>query len=310
MKIVYQNWEPKKDLEELQAKIYNENNPSSQPVTAQQIIERYEREKIDPKTVQYAFDEDGKPLAYIQARDYEAIEETHLGYPWALENCPKEVQDKLFNDMLDYIKKREMAKKYAIRMNASVDNKNVMDFFKGKGLVERTRGYRYEIDVNKINKSEYIGKDFTTRLASPDDVDLLVDLIKTDGRYLGQFGSDKDIADYFSDRVLKDAEEKGNKAVMVFKGDKLVMASAPLIFKAPGDDEERLILRFHAYLTDNELAYEPLIIEIAKVCVSNNYETVKPLSVFIGERDTEFGKILDKYNPNKILTGIGFGLDE
>ena len=310
MKIVYKNWEPKKDLEELQAKIYNENNPRPQPVTAQQIIERYEREKIDPKTVCYALDEEGNPLAYIQARDYEAVEETHLGYPWALENCPKEVQDKLFNDMLDYIKKREIAKKYAIRMNAAVDDKKVMDFFKGKGLVEKTRGHRYEVDVKEVSKSEYTETEFTTRLATPDDVDLLVDLIKADGRYTGQFGSDKDIADYFRDRVLKDAEEKGNKAVMVFKGDKLVMASAPLVFKAPGEDEERLILRFHSYLPDNEPAYEPLITEIAKVCVSNNYETDKPLGTFIGDTDTVFAKILDKHNPNKVLTGIGFGLDE
>ncbi|MFX1506557.1 MAG: hypothetical protein ACFFDC_10620 [Promethearchaeota archaeon] len=309
MKIVYQNWEPKKGLEELQAKIYNENNPSSQPVAAQQIIERYEREKIDPKTVCYALDEEGNPLAYIQARDYESVEETHLGYPWALENCPKEVQDRLFDDMLDYIKKREITKKYAIRMNAAVDNKKVMDFFKGKGLVEKTRGHRYEVDVNEVSKSEYTGTEFTTRLATPDDVGLLVDLIKADGRYVGQFGSDKDIIDYFRDRVLKDAEEKGNKAVMVFKGDKLVMASAPLVFKAPGEDEERLILRFHSFLPNNEAAYEPLIIEIAKVCVSNNYETDKPLSSFIGDTDTEFAKILNKYNPNKVLTGIGFGID-
>ncbi|MFX0124160.1 MAG: hypothetical protein ACFFAE_11030 [Candidatus Hodarchaeota archaeon] len=310
MKVDYRYWEPNKGLEELQAKIYNENNPSSRPVTSQQIIERFEREKIDPKTVKYAFDEEGNLLAYIQARDYESVEETHLGYPWALPNCPKEVQDKLFDEMLEYIKQRDIAKKYAIRMNTSVDNNKIMDFFKGKGLVEKTRGYRYEVDVNEVNKSDYSEKDFSTRLATLNDVDLLVDLVKADGRYVGQFGSDKDISDYFKDRVLKDGEEKGNKAVMVFKDDTLVMASAPLVFKAPEDDEERLILRFHAFRGGNEQAYKPLIINIAKVCVSNNYGTDKPLSTFIGERDTEFSTILEEYNPNKVLTGIGFGLDE
>lgn len=310
MKVVYRNWEPNKELEELQVKIYNENNPNPQPVTAQQIIERYKREKIDPKTVRYALDEEGNPLAYIQARDYEIGEETHLGYPWALPNCPKEVQDKLFDEMLDYVKQREIAKKYAIRMNASVDDKKVMDFFKGKGLVEKSRGYRYEMDIKEVTKSEYTEKDFSTRLATPDDVDLLVDLIKADGRYLGQFGSDKDISDYFKDRVLKDAQEKGNKAVLVFKGDTPVMASAPLVFKTPGEDEERLILRFHAFRAGNEQAFKPLIIDIAKVCVSNNYGTDKKLGHFIGEDDSEFAAILEEYNPNKVLTGIGFGLDE
>ena len=310
MKVVYRKWEPNKDLEEFQAEIYNENNPTPQPITAQQIIERYKREKIDPNTVRYAFDEEGNPLAYIQARDYDSAKETHLGYPWALANCPKEVQDKLFDEMLEYIKQRDIAKKYAIRMNAAVNNKEVMDFFKGKGLVEKTRGYRYEVDMTEVNKSKYTDKDFSTRLATSDDVDLLVDLIKADGRYVGQFGSDKEIADYFKDRVLKDAQEKGNKAVMVFEGDTLVMASAPLIFKAPGDDGERIILRFHAFRPGYEKAYKLLINEIANVCVSNNYGLDKPLGVFIGDDDTNFAKVLDNYNPNKVLTGIGFGLDE
>ncbi|MFX0015873.1 MAG: hypothetical protein ACFE98_14895 [Candidatus Hermodarchaeota archaeon] len=310
MKVVYRNWEPNQNLEELQAKIYNENNPRPQPVTAQQITDRYEREKIDPKTVRYALDKEGNPLAYIQARDYDSVEETHLGYPWALPNCPKEIQDKLFDEMLEYIKHREIATKYDILMNASVDNEKVMEFFKGKGLVEKIRGYRYEIDVNEVNKSEYTGEEYTTRLATMDDLNLLVDLIKADGRYLGQFNSDEDIANYFKDRVLKDGEEKGNKAVMVFKGDTLVMASAPLVLKAPGEEEERLILRFHSYLPENEQAFKPLIIDIAKVCVSNNYGTDKPLSHVISDRDTEFSSILDEYNPTKVLTGIGFGLKD
>ncbi|MFX1283171.1 MAG: hypothetical protein ACFFB5_05925 [Promethearchaeota archaeon] len=310
MKVNYRYWEPNQGLEELQAKIYNENNPSTQPVTGQQIIERFEREKIDPKTIRYAIDEEGNPLAYIQARDYDPIEETHLGYPWALPNCPEGVQDKLFDEMLEYVKQREIAKKYDIRMNASIDDKKVMDFFKGKGLVEKSKGYRYEIDMNEVNKSDYVEKDFTTRLATMDDIDLLVDLIKTDGRYFGQFGSDEDIVTYFKDRVLKDGQEKGNNAVMVFKNDTLVMASAPLVFKAPGEEEERLILRFHAFRPGNEQAYKPLIINIAKECVSNNYGTDKPLSTFIGPRDSEFAAILGKYKPNKVLTGIAFGMKD
>lgn len=310
MKVEYRYWEPNQGLEELQAKIYNEKNPSPQPVTAQQIIERYQREKIDPKTVRYAFDEDGQSLAYIQARDYENVEETHLGYPWALPSCPKEVQDKLFDEMLDYLKQREIAKEYAIRMNAAVDNKEILDFFKEKGLVEKSKGYRYEIDMNKVTKSDYEEKDFTTRLATSDDIDLLVDLIKADGRYLGQFASDEDITNYFRDRVLKGGQEKGNNAVLVFKNDTLVMASAPLLFQAPGEEEERLILRFHAFRSGNEQAYKPLIVNLVKECVSNNYATDKPISTFIGSRDSEFATILEEYHPNKVITGIVFGLED
>ena len=311
MKVNYRYWEPNQGLEELQVKIYNESNPDlQQPVTAQQVIDRYEQEKIDPKTVRYALTEDGKPLAYIQARDYPNVEETHLGFPWALPECPEEVQEKLFEEMLDYIKTREEAKKYDILMNAAIERKEIVDFFKKRGLVEKSKSYRYEVDVNEVSKTEYTDKVYSSRLATADDIDLLVKLVKTDGRYEGQFQSDEDIANYFKDRVIKDGEEKGNKAVLVFKDESLVMAAAPLLLKLPGEDEESLVYRFHSYLPENEQANKPLLIEIAKQCVAASYETKKPLSVFIGPRDTEFASILGEYNPTKKVTGIAFGLEE
>ena len=67
MNVIYKFWEPNKGLEEHQATIYNKSTNNS--VTAQSIVDRLGREKIDQKTVRYALTEDGKPLAYIQARD-------------------------------------------------------------------------------------------------------------------------------------------------------------------------------------------------------------------------------------------------
>ncbi len=311
MKVNYRDWEPNQGLEEIQVKIYNENNPDiPQPVTAQQVIERFEREKIDPKTVRYALTEDGKPLAYIQARDYPNVEETHLGFPWALPECPEEVQERLFEEMLDYIKTRKEAKKYDILMNTAIERKEIVDFFKKKGLVEKSKSYRYDVDLNEVSKTDYTDTAFSARLATVDDVDLLVKLVKTDGRYEGQFQSDEDIVNYFKDRVIKDGEEKGNKAILIFKDESLVMAAAPLLLKLPGEEEESLILRFHSYLPENEQAHKPLIIDIAKQCVAASYGTEKPLSVFIGPRDTEFATILKAYNPSKKVTGIAFGLEE
>ena len=43
--------------------------------------------------------EDGKMLAYVQARDYPPEKEIHLGYPWAVSDCPEGVQDKLFDEL-------------------------------------------------------------------------------------------------------------------------------------------------------------------------------------------------------------------
>ncbi len=311
MEVIYRNWEPNQGLEELQAQIYNENNPAPQPTTAQQIVERFEREKIDPKTVRYAVDEEGKPLAYIQARDYENEKETHLGYPWALSDCPAEVQDKLFDEMLDYLAQREIAKEYDLRMNTDSRREEIVQFFKKKRLEVKSKSHRYRIDLNKVSKTDYTDEEYTTRIATPDDLDLLINLLKTDNRYSGQFGSDKELSDYFKDRVLKDGQEKGNNAVLVFDKDKsLVMASAPLLFNLPREEEESLILRFYSYLEKNERAYKPLIIKIAKECVSTGYCTDKPLIEFLGPRDTEQAGILEEYQPIKEVSGLSFGLKE
>ncbi|MHA2226957.1 MAG: hypothetical protein ACXAC8_17210 [Candidatus Hodarchaeales archaeon] len=299
MKVNYRFWEPNQDLEELQAKIYNEN--TGQSVTAKEITDRFDREKIDPKTVQYALDKEGNPLAYIQARDYPQIKETHLGYPWALSNCPAEVQDKLFDEMLEYIKQRDVS--YDIRMNADVNRNEIVEFFKKKGLVEKSKNYRYELDVINLSKTDYTEEDYKSRLATTEDLDLLVNLMKADKRYEGQFSTDDDLENYFKDRVLKDGH-----CILVFKDDTLVMSSAPLIFKYPNDDEERLILRFHSYLADHEKAMKSLIISIAKECASADYGTDRPLSVFIGAEETDFANILEVHKPNKVVTGITFGL--
>ena len=81
MKIIYKDWEQDKGYEEEQAKIYNENNPGPQAITSKQIIERYKNEKIDPKTVKYAFN-------------------TFLFNPiiFRLKNNEKEIQIKLINN--------------------------------------------------------------------------------------------------------------------------------------------------------------------------------------------------------------------
>ncbi|MHA1969090.1 MAG: hypothetical protein ACW964_14985 [Candidatus Hodarchaeales archaeon] len=49
-----------------------------------------------------------------------------------------------------------------------------------------------------------------------------MNLLKADGRFSGQFSSDEDIENYFKDRVFKDGH-----AILIFKDDQLVMASAP-----------------------------------------------------------------------------------
>ncbi len=307
MNIRYQNWEPNKGLEEKQAEIYNKNNPGPQPATAQQIIDRYNQEKIDPKTISYAFSEKNELLAYIQARDYSQIKETHLGYPWATDNCPAEVQDKLFDEMLEYVKQREEAKELSIRMNAQTRRQNIVDFFKRRKVKVMSKRYRYNLDVKEIAKLNYSKDDYTSRLGTEEDLDILINLLKADGRFSGQFSSNEDIEKYFKDRVFK-----AGHAILIFKDDQLVMASAPLIFKLPNDDDrESLIFRFHSILDGHESAFELLLISLAKECVEFNYGVDKPLAFFASDTDSkDIISVLESNNSEKTVTGLSFGLEE
>jgi hypothetical protein len=302
MEINYKYWEQDAGFEELQAEIYNANNPEQQqPVTAKDIATRFKNEKIDPKTVRYAFMDD-KAIAYVQARDYEEEKETHLGYAWGLPDCPEEVQHKLFDEMLSYIKTRDVG--YDIRVNGDASNEKTMNFIKSKSsLKEIGQHYRHELNVKKLSQMVPPEGDYKIRKANMEDVDILVQLIKDDGRYAGQFSEDKGIADYFSERVLP-----ANHCFMVFKDDKLVMATAPLITTLPGDSEERLILRFHSFLPDTDKALMPLLIQVAKECVSTPEMESKNLAMFEGFGDSQ--NIKDTYkklNPVKTeITGLMF----
>jgi len=310
MNIIYRYWEPNQGLEEIQAKIYKDNNPDErfELVTAQLILARYEREKIDPRTVRYALTEDGRPLAYIQARDYVQIEETHLGYPWALKGCPREVQNKLFDEMLEYITQREEAEEYAIRMIAPMNREENVKFFKNKGLIVKSIGFRFKFDVNRISEMEYTDSEYSYRLATTEDINLLVELIKADGRYIAEFETDEEIVRYFKDLVFKVGH-----VILVFKDDQLVIASAPLIFKSLVDGKENLILRFFVFLPGHEKAFKSLIIGISKECMKANYGMDKSLITrenSYKDRDSRLLEVIEEFKPEKEVSELVFGLEK
>ena len=89
--------------EKQQAKIYSES--SGILATAEEILQRYKTEKTDPQYIRFAFTKEGKALAYCQVR-LEKKGSIAIGYPWALPNCPTEVQEKLFNDLMTYMSPR------------------------------------------------------------------------------------------------------------------------------------------------------------------------------------------------------------
>ncbi|MFX0092415.1 MAG: hypothetical protein ACFFBD_11680 [Candidatus Hodarchaeota archaeon] len=279
MKIVYRHYEPDQGLEEIQAKIYTE--VSGLPATAAQIRERNLRR--EPETTRYALTEEGEPLAYVTARDSGShVGRTYIGYPWALPGCPSEVQEKIFDELFAYLRKREKTLEIAttIVVNAKIAKEQIL-FFEQKGFRETERLFRYflDFDVNEVSKWEMTNdiSSFSSCLATIEDIDRLVDICLAD-HYMRNALPDQDaFRSYFQDRVLKDGH-----AIIVFQGDQVVAASAPLKRQPDGialtGDEMRVIMRFSAVQPGYPQAWKRLLIEIAKECVVAGWADI-PLRV-------------------------------
>ena len=146
-----------------------------------------------------------------------------------------------------------------------------------------------------LAKTEYESK-YTSRLASKEDMGGLIELVKADGRYNSQFKDESEISAYF-EKVF----ETGH-LVLIFDKDVLKAAGAPLVYKPKEEADERIILRFEAYVeSKNRLEYIPLVVEIAKECVKSNYGGSLPFVVFTDDVDTlhSHRDFFKKQNPIK-----------
>ena len=104
MKVVYRHYEPEQNLEEIRAKIYT----SASGLPANPDIIRLQAQNSDPKLMRFAFTDKDDPLAYISASGSDVQPWTiGMGYPWNLPECPPAAQEKLFKDLVGYIKKNE-----------------------------------------------------------------------------------------------------------------------------------------------------------------------------------------------------------
>jgi hypothetical protein len=269
MKVVYTHWKPEQGLEELQAKIYT--TISGLPATAEQIRER--NLSRSPEMTRYALTGDGKPLAYTTARDSTSRPGvTYIGYPWAMKGCPAKVQEKIFTELFEYLKRR---KQTTVISTTLVYSSKIFDeqlrFFKEKGFEESEGLYRYNLDydVKEASKMKVTGdiRSFESRLATAEDVELLVELCQSDPYIKRAFPSENAMRTYFKERVLK-----AGHAVLISKGETVVAASAPLRFKPEGilltGKDEKIIMRFTAIRPGYHQAWKRLLIEVAKECVA------------------------------------------
>lgn len=256
MEIKYVLWEPDKGLEDIQAKIFSE--ASGLPERAEVIRERNLQKA--PEMVRFALTKDGEPLAYVSARDSGSEPgRTYIGYPWTLPDCPEDAQLKIFNEMMSYLESREETTSIGTTV---IENSKLRDtqkeFFSKHGFVEGDHviQFRLPLDVEETSKLTVSEKAsvLKSKVATEKDMDHLVEIFKQDEGLLQQVSSDDAIKEYFTERVLKDGH-----AVLLFDGDTVVAATAPLRFQPNNfrvfGDEERIIMRFTAIRPGYDFAW-------------------------------------------------------
>jgi hypothetical protein len=300
MSVIYLYYEPEKGFEEIQAEIYNDElrrnlETAFLTVFAEQITQRYKSENKDPKGVRYALKKDGSPLAYIQTTISESPPRVWIGFPWALKNCPVEVQEKLFTEMLEYVQEKHPEREVVMGY-LSESWKNQNDFAKKKGFRKIDEAYFYSLKTDSVDIK--VDEEFTTKIGNPDDLDILIELSKADPEINSAFPDERARISYFKNRVLPDGH-----TILVFKDDQLICASAPLKGYYTG-----IMFRFLAIRPGFEKAYRTLVTKMAVHCKEQQWEEPLLLTSFTKWELSE--PIVKELGANLIDRQILYGLKE
>jgi hypothetical protein len=249
IKVDYQYYEPNKGLEEIQAEIYNNATKKydEPPTNAEQIRTRREVPDFDSKTARYAFDEQEKPLAFIQATI--RPNNVFISYPWAVENCPKEVQAKLFDDMVYYIKEKNLTQPTVIGSEKAWTE--VLEFIKGRKFTEQNSVLRYSFKIDDLANIEV--PNFKTRKAEQKDIPDLLELLKKEPAYDNYFESNEAAKEFFKGRI-----ERG--AFLIFDNEKLISAGGT----ADEVTDEGVYLQFTVTNVKKMDGWKVLLVSIAK----------------------------------------------
>ena len=270
MKVVYKNWEQDQGLEDIQAKIYTEVSGLSTRASAEEIAARNNRRGSE--MTRYALTDNGEPLAYITCTiDDDEPWEALIGYPWAMPECPPEVQEKLFKDQISILKKKKGLQKFItpIILSSKIADKQ-KKFLMDNGFIEDEIVYLYDknYDIEEVSKWELDekAKQLTSRLAAIDDLELFYEINKADTELSRELNDEEAMKNYYEGRVLKDGH-----AILLFDGDKAVASSALLRIKGQGVyipvEEEVYVMRFTAFRPEYAYAWKRLVVEIAKECI-------------------------------------------
>lgn len=273
-------YEPGKNFEELQAKVYNEANQTLfGKATVDQIKNVTSKDDFDPATVRYLF-EDEEIKGYVQAKIHHNTKEAHISFPWVLNGVSEQHQRLLYEDLLSYLQHHDTYGKYKIRMNMFANPESNLNFIKKYGFKRTDTWNQLHFDKKVLADTPY-DKKYSHKVATNEDIDLLVQLIKTDGRFKTTFSDDGKIKEYFN-KVL----ETGH-LLIIFESNEIVGAGAPLVVDANQRLEKRIVIRFEAYKDPkSRIVHIPLVVEIAKECLKTNYGEDLPIVIPVDEVDT------------------------
>ena len=274
MNFTIKSYEPDKNFEQFQAEIYNQavDKYGGAKVSAEGILKRLKTHDPpqDTNGIFFAFNENNKPLAYIQYRIYD--KDIFIGFPWATDDCPVDVQDQLFNKMMNYVKKNHPTNDtvyIGYIMNHFTD---VIDYIKQKDFEFHNSIEIYSVNTEKISKLTFSDSSYSFREASLDDVEVLVNLaLKSDLKTMGE----NNLRSYFSEKVLKD----GN-CVLLFKENMCVASTA--IIQGFYDNKESLA-RYIAIHEDHLYTYKELLLYLSQYLSKKN--NLLPIRINLNTKD-------------------------
>ncbi len=298
MKITYEYYAPNRDYEEIQAAIYADymrRMPYTvfRAPTKNIIQDRNLQEKKDPKFIRYAFTEGRKPLAYIQVSIGEKSKQIWIGYPWAMEVCPQEVQETLYTEMLAYAQAKYPD--YQVVMGYISESWTIpIEFARSKGFTRSDSFDFYHVDLTSV--LPFSSTDIQVHIGNEQDIDALVALAMADPLLRKAFSEKSDFIRYFA----KDVIPKGN-TIMLYRDQTLIAATAPLSYFYKG-----AMMRFTGLLPGEEENWELLVRALADHLKSQKF--TDPLLFFSYENWDFLEPRVNRLGAKKVDTQILFSL--
>ena len=279
MKLIYRHYEPNQELEEQQAKVYTE--VSGLPADAEEIKRRFKGEKRDPLSARYVLTEDNELLAYVQTSKWAARPGTCIiSYPWALPDCPTEAKEKIFDELVTWLKDTIHPQVLAgeVVFDTPTTDERIA-FFQRKGFIEKEHLYVNSVDLDLTEISNWEMADeiasYTCRLGTTEDLDQIMEVCHEDNYMRDVFPSVEEAKYYIEKTFLKDDHNK-----LILKDNQIVSVGLPYRRKLlRGKDKGLEIIGLtSATRLNHPHAWKRLLIEVARDCLKNGWQNL-PLRI-------------------------------